>query len=98
MIPYQTLYWVVALVIFIWFNLEHNSFDDGFLPMGRIRTFLHKLVGGSRFIKGKTYHHEHLGKKWDTVFEDKIVSTQTSRFRVSLLLYLLSWVLWFIIF
>jgi hypothetical protein len=95
MISYQTLYWIVALVIYLWFNLQENSFDDGVLPLSGIWCLLHKLVGGSKFTKG-SYKPKHSGGEYWV--DDKRVSTFVSRFRVGLLLYIMSWVVWFIIF
>lgn len=76
MIAYKTLYWILALIMFILFNLNWNSFDDGCLPLGRFGRLLNSLVVGRRLTK----------------------STFISRFRLGVLFYLISWVLWFIIF
>lgn len=75
MITYKTLYWIVALIMFLWFNLGGNSFDDGIYG-GRITKFLNSLV----------------------MFKKMKVTTFVSRFRVGVLLYLLSWIVWFLIF
>lgn len=99
MIEYKTLYWIVTTVLFIYY-MFNNSFDK---ELGWIREkswtgsyfistsvmyYLHKLVGGTEV---KIVDTEHIN-------DQRIYTTFASRFRVRVLLYLMSWVLWFILF
>ena len=78
MITFKTLYWIVCLILFLYYQTQ-NSFDDESIDFGKISLFLNKITGKSIIKEGFNY------------------STFTSRFRVSVILYLLSWVIWFII-
>jgi hypothetical protein len=78
MVEYSTIYWIAALIIFIVFNIEYNSFDDGYnWPFNdKLCRYLHSFV-----MCMKMQH-----------------STFVSRFRVGVLFYIISWIIWFIIF